>query len=171
MTSDRPPGRGRSPVRIPVIPREARAYQGQAAGIVSRGLAGAIDIVVVFAMMGVFYLGWATLLFVIDPVAFRPPAVSRTMVIIVGGVLLVAYLAVGWATVGRTFGDHVLGLRVIDRRGRVPHPALALLRSVLCTVFMVGVLWAAVSPRRRSVQDILVRTSVIYDWDHFTRGE
>jgi uncharacterized RDD family membrane protein YckC len=170
MTGDWPPGRGRCPARIPVIPREARAYQGQAAGVVSRGLAGAIDLVVLFAMLGVLYLGWAGLLFVIHPAGFRPPQASRPVVIICGGVLLAVYLAVSWTTTGRSYGDHVLGLRVIDRRGRLPNLWLALLRSVLCTVFMVGVLWAAVSPRRRSIQDILLRTSVIYDWQRFTQG-
>jgi len=31
-------------------------------------------------------------------------------------------------------------------------------------VFPIGVLWVAVSRTNKSVQDILVRTSVIYDW-------
>ena len=43
---------------------------------------------------------------------------------------------------------------------------VALLRAVMYTFFAVGLVWCAVSPRRRSVQDILVGTSVIYDWRH-----
>jgi hypothetical protein len=31
-------------------------------------------------------------------------------------------------------------------------------------VFPIGLLWCAVSTSRRSLQDIVVRTSVIYDW-------
>ena len=35
---------------------------------------------------------------------------------------------------------------------------------VLCVVFPIGLLWCVVSEENRSVQDLLLRTSVIYDW-------
>jgi uncharacterized RDD family membrane protein YckC len=150
--------------RIPFVPRDARAYQGRPAGIVSRGLAGCVDLGVLSAMMAAVYVGWAVLLFAINPPAFRPPVVPHPVVVIGGGLLLVGYLTVGWVTTGRTYGDRVLGLRVLDRHGRPPHPGLALARAVLCTVFLLGLLWVAFSPRRRSIQDVLLRTSVVYDW-------
>jgi hypothetical protein len=35
---------------------------------------------------------------------------------------------------------------------------------VLCVMFPLGLLWAVFSRRRRSLQDILVRSAVVYDW-------
>ncbi|HEY3610954.1 MAG TPA: RDD family protein [Pseudonocardiaceae bacterium] len=146
------------------MPRDARACQGRAAGIVSRGLAGCIDIGVLFAMMVAAYVGWAALLFVINPPAFRPPVVPHPLAVVGGSVLLVGYLTISWITTGRTYGDQVFGLRVLDRHGRVPHLGLALARAALCTVFLLGLLWVVFSPQRRSIQDVLLRTSVVYDW-------
>jgi uncharacterized RDD family membrane protein YckC len=37
-------------------------------------------------------------------------------------------------------------------------------RAVAYVVFPMGLLWTAVSPTRRSVQDVLVRSVVVYDW-------
>jgi uncharacterized RDD family membrane protein YckC len=79
-------------------------------------------------------------------------------------VVLVCYLTSSWAIAGRTYGDRVLGLRVVDRLGRAPRPGRALLRAVLCAIFPLGLLWVAVRRDRMSVQDLVVRTSVIYDW-------
>ena len=36
--------------------------------------------------------------------------------------------------------------------------------AILCVVFPIGLLWCVVSEENRSVQDLLLRTSVIYDW-------
>jgi hypothetical protein len=35
---------------------------------------------------------------------------------------------------------------------------------VLCVLFPLLLFWAVVDRHRRSVQDLLVRTSVVYDW-------
>jgi uncharacterized RDD family membrane protein YckC len=57
-----------------------------------------------------------------------------------------------------------MGLRVVGPDHHRLWLHRALLRSVLCVVFPIGLLWCAVSTSRRSLQDIVVRTSVIYDW-------
>jgi uncharacterized RDD family membrane protein YckC len=36
------------------------------------------------------------------------------------------------------------------------------LRAVACVVFPVGLLWVVVDKRRRSLQDIVFRTRVVY---------
>jgi uncharacterized RDD family membrane protein YckC len=79
-------------------------------------------------------------------------------------VVLTAYLAVGWVSTGQTFGGRLLGLRVVDRHGRRLGPGLALARSVLCVLFPILLFWVVLSRENRSVQDILLRTSVVYDW-------
>jgi hypothetical protein len=37
-------------------------------------------------------------------------------------------------------------------------------RAVLYAFFPIGLFWSAVSSRRESVQDLMVRTHVVYDW-------
>ena len=42
--------------------------------------------------------------------------------------------------------------------------ARAVARAVLCLLFPIGLLWVVVSRRNASVQDLLVRSAVAYDW-------
>ena len=80
-----------------------------------------------------------------------------------GGIVAVLYLTACWATTGRSYGKHVLGLRVVGPFGRL-HVVGAFLRAVLCVLVPIGVLWVAVSRENRSLQDVVLRTSVVYDW-------
>jgi uncharacterized RDD family membrane protein YckC len=82
-----------------------------------------------------------------------------------GSLLLTFYLAVSWMGSGRTYGNHVMGLRVVNNKGRRLHPFGAFVRAALCTIFPIGLLWVLVSGQNRSLQDLVLRTSVIYDWD------
>ncbi len=75
-----------------------------------------------------------------------------------------AYWTIGWATSGRTIGNLIMGLRVVNFQGRHPRWIGAALRSAFCTVFPFGLLWVIPSGANRSVQDVVLRTSVIYDW-------
>jgi uncharacterized RDD family membrane protein YckC len=153
-----------APGGVSPVPREARPYQGQRAGLVTRTLAGTVDILVVAAALAIGYAGWIGLRFVLDPRGFdftglRPlPGVTWALV------LLVVYLTAAWSVTGRTYGGHVMGLRLVDRRGRHPGPLAASARAVLCALFPIGLVWCVVGPTRRSVQDLLLRTVVIYDW-------
>ena len=79
--------------------------------------------------------------------------------------LLIVYLAVSWRGNGRTYGNHVMGLRVVNRKGLRLHPLVALVRAVLYVIFPIGMLWVLISGQNRSLQDLVVRTSVIYDWN------
>jgi uncharacterized RDD family membrane protein YckC len=146
------------------IPPAMRPYQGRRAGIVSRILANVIDAMFVVAVLAVVYLAVCGVWFIINPAGFHFPIPPRWLGFTVAGVVLVGYFAVSWVTTGRTYGDQVLGLRVVDRHGRRLHPVMAVVRALFCTVFLVGILWVAVSPRRRSIQDLVLRTAVIYDW-------
>jgi uncharacterized RDD family membrane protein YckC len=74
------------------------------------------------------------------------------------------YLTLSWVTTGRTYGDHLLGLRVVNARNQRLRLAGAALRAAFCMFFPIGLLYAAVSRTNRSLQDIVLRTSVIYDW-------
>ena len=146
------------------IPREARAFQGRPAGIVSRLIANTIDAAVVGVILLGGYLGVNGLLFFLDPRSFHfrepIPLLTLTAAFVVAGL----YLGISWAVVARTYGCHVMGLRVVGRRGRRLRVIVALARGAFCVVFPIGLFWCVINPRSRSVQDIVLRTSVVYDW-------
>lgn len=151
------------------LPAQARAHQGRPAGLVSRALACAVDCVVLAPVSGVVYLGWTAVRYSLDPVRFTFPAPARLAVLIAVLTLAVGYLAVTWVVTGRTCGDQVLGLRVVDRRGRPPRPVRACVRALGCVLLPIGLLWVLVGERRRSLQDVLLGTAVIYDWNPHLR--
>jgi uncharacterized RDD family membrane protein YckC len=152
---------------IPVVnpvPVEARAYQGQRAGVISRTLAASVDFFVVVGVVVGCYVGWLAFRFLLNPVSFSVPKVPFLAFLVAYGVVLFLYLATAWATTGRTFGAGLMGLRVVNFRGRRLHVLGAVARSAFCTVFPLGLFWCAVNNQNRSLQDIVLRTSVIYDW-------
>jgi uncharacterized RDD family membrane protein YckC len=147
------------------IPYEARAYQGLRAGIVSRLLANTIDAGVLVVVLGALYLAVAAGLFLLRPASFDFPTLPFRGVLLLGGVILVVYLTLSWVATGRTYGDRVLGLRVVNRRGDRLGYTAALLRALACVVFPLGLFWIVVSTANLSLQDLVLRTSVVYDWE------
>ncbi|WP_432937026.1 RDD family protein [Kribbella sp. CA-253562] len=150
--------------RISPVPREARPYQGRRAGLVTRAAAGAIDAVVVLALLLAGYLAVNGLLFLVDPRSFRFTEASPLPAVTTALVVLVGYLSFAWSITGRTYGCHVMGLRVVGSRGGRVRPHIAVLRAVLCALFPIGLLLCAGGRSPRSAQDVVLRTSVIYDW-------
>jgi uncharacterized RDD family membrane protein YckC len=157
-------GEGVSPV-----PREARPYQGHRAGVVTRLIANVVDGCVVVAVLVAGYAAVNGLVFMVNPRGFHFVEVGALLSVSAGLVVYVLYATAAWASVGRTYGCHVMGLRVVSSRSRRPRPGVAFARAVLCAVFPIGLLWCAVSAGQRSLQDLLLRTAVIYDWN--PRGE
>lgn len=151
-----------SPARS--VPRDARAFQGQRAGIVSRALANTVDFLVVAGVLAGGYVAWAALRFLVNPAAFTFPHLRPAVVLVVWAVLMVLYFWVSWATRGRTVGDSLMGLRVVGHHGRLMRWSGALLRALFCVGFPIGLFWAVLSRQNRSVQDTVLRSSVIYDW-------
>lgn len=146
------------------VPREARPYQGTAAGVATRLAAAVIDVVVVGLALLTGYAGYVGLRLLINPRGYRLPDTSAAGAMTTFLVLLVAYLTILWAVTGRTYGDHVMGVTVVSgRRSRIG-PVRALVRAVLYALFPVGLLWCAVSAERRSLQDVVLRTYVVYEW-------
>lgn len=146
------------------IPREARRYQGRRAGLVSRLAAATIDVLLVVLVLLAGYAAVTGLLFFARPKGFRFPEPS--LIVSLGSlfVVLVAYLAMSWRIRGRTYGCLVMGLRVVGPRGRNMRLSLAIVRALLYAAFPIGLLWVAASRENRSIQDMLLRTAVIYDW-------
>jgi uncharacterized RDD family membrane protein YckC len=140
------------------------AMQGRRAGIVSRTIAGAIDLLVVAAMLVLAYLGVNAVRFILRPERFVWPGPSIILSSSVTVLLLVLYLGIGWSETGRTAGKQVMGLRLVDRRGEPVSLWPAVVRAALCVMFPLGLAWCAIDRRSRSLQDVLMGTSVLYDW-------
>lgn len=151
-------------IHVDVIPAEARALQGQRAGLFSRIVANVIDLAVVFGVIVAAYVGWAGIKLLWQGAAFTRPTPGFAFAIVFSEVLHVLYFAAAWTTSGRTVGNRVMGLRVLGRGGHRLRLGIALVRAVFCVLVPFGLLWAGISREHRSVQDLVLRTSVIYDW-------
>jgi uncharacterized RDD family membrane protein YckC len=152
-----------APAPAPVQLR-APAIQGRPAGVVTRSLANVVDVLVVALLLLAGYFGVTAARFLLDPTGFTLPSPSGRLVLLLGLGLLAVYYAVTWSIVGGTYGNRLLGLRVVGPDGERPHWGRSAVRAVLSVLLPIGLLWAAVSQDNRSVQDLLVRTSVVYDW-------
>jgi uncharacterized RDD family membrane protein YckC len=147
-----------------VIPEEARQFQGDRAGIVTRVLANAVDFSLVVIVSIGSYVGWIAIRYLANPSGFTLTAPTLLAGLVVVWAYQLAYFTIAWATTGRTYGDHLMGLRVVNFRGARLRWAGAALRAGFCTAIPIGLLWVIVSHQNRSIQDIVLRTSVIHDW-------
>ncbi|TPG29666.1 RDD family protein [Mycolicibacterium hodleri] len=132
------------------------------AGIVSRSVAAVIDLIVVGAIVGIIYLGVALTRLMLQPSAFSFPELNAIFSTTVLFGVAVLYLTGCWVTSGCTAGAVVMGVRVVDTRSARLSLPVAVLRAVACVVFPVGVVLVAVDKQRRSVQDVVLRTRVVY---------
>ena len=146
------------------MPAAALRRQGKSAGVISRLLANSLDFLVVLVFLGAVYLGVCGWRLLANPSRFAFPTVSRSLVFWLGAAFSLLYLTLCWWLAGRTYGARVMALKVRNfRHQRLRFPG-AVARAALCLVFPIGVLWCAVNASNRSVQDVILRTSVIYDW-------
>ncbi|WP_244928462.1 RDD family protein [Nocardioides sp. W7] len=154
----------RSEEHAVVIPAEARTHQGQDAGIISRLIAALLDLATVICGLVAAYLSWSATLFLLDTRTFRFPQPSAALLFGAYFVVATCFLAAPWRVNGRSYGQHVMGLRVTTRHGDLLSLPRALLRAVLCVYFPIGLLWVVVSRRHAAVHDLLLSTVVRYDW-------
>jgi uncharacterized RDD family membrane protein YckC len=141
----------------------AALARGRHAGLVSRVLASVADAVVVALLVVAGWAAVAAVRFLVHPARFVLPAPGGRVLLLVGLGVLAAYLTITWAVAGGSYGDRLLGLRVLGPRGTRLHWSRGLLRAVLCTVFPIGLFWVLLSRDNRSVQDLLLRTTVVHD--------
>ncbi len=149
---------------LSAIPGEARPYMGRRAGVVTRTVSAVVDAIVVGVIQVSLYVAACAALFVVDPRGFTFPEPSLAFSLAAALLILVVYLTGAWAFTGRSYGNAVMGTRVVNFRGERVHLVGAFLRAVFCAFVPIGLFWCAVSPRQRSLQDVVLRTSVIYDW-------
>jgi uncharacterized RDD family membrane protein YckC len=151
--------------RISPVPREARPFQGQRAGIVTRLIAAVLDSLVIGAVLLGGYLGLVGLVFLFDPRSFQFPELGLVFSLAAAFGVAVVYLTVSWTLSGRTYGYLVMGLRVLGYGGRRLRFVGALIRAVFVVVFPIGIVWVPFSRNNKSLQDLVLATRVVYDWE------
>ena len=150
------------PPAAPLPARPARA-SGEPAGFVTRAAANVVDAVLVSLALLLGYAAVAGGRFLLAPRSFHLVAPKFEWVVVAIGLGLVLYWTITWAGPGRTHGDELMGLRVVGPRGDRLHLLHAAARAVLCVLFLPGLFWVLVSRHDRSVQDVVLRTAVVYD--------
>ena len=79
-------------------------------------------------------------------------------------VLLIYFVGL-WTHKGQTLAMRTWRLRLVNREGRAPRPAQALLRYLLCWPSLgllgVGILWAWLDPDRQFLHDRLAGTRLV----------
>jgi len=141
------------------------------AGVVTRAMAACVDAAVVALVTVLVDLAAAGVRFAWAPMAFRWPQPAPSVAVAALLAVAVVYQTVAWATAGRTYGDRLLGLRVLStglaRLGWIR----SFLRAVACVLFPVGLLWCVVSSTRRSLQDVVCGSVVVYDSSAYREAE
>jgi uncharacterized RDD family membrane protein YckC len=68
-------------------------------------------------------------------------------------------------------GKQIAGLRVVEVAGRRLSLWRSLTRALLYVLFPAGLLWVLASRRNASLQDLILRTAVVYDWAYHPADE
>lgn len=156
-------GEGPTPAADLAVPEGARAFQGERAGFPSRVVACCIDVGLIAVLMVGIWVVLSLIELVVSPAATLDPPRASTLVVW-GYLFTVLLWTFSWATSGRSPGAWFMGVRVINRKGEKLSWPMSLLRAAFCVSFPFGLIWALFSKRNRSLQDIALRTIVIYDW-------
>jgi len=130
------------------------------APLISRVMAGLIDLICVAALASPF-----ALVLDLQEGTWHDPRVAGIMTGIVAVVMFI-YLTVSTALTGRTLGLKLLSLRAIDARtGLIPTGSQAAARALVyvCSLATLGLgfLVAAINPERKTVHDRVSRTLVV----------
>jgi uncharacterized RDD family membrane protein YckC len=151
-----------------LLPAQAGAGEvsGRYAGPVSRLLAFAVDVGVVF---GTFALASAVLGFLAQLVSgahlTRTDGLGWSIAL---GVWSFLYFWLGYVVAGRTVGKALVGLRVVSTTGAPIGPQRALVRVLVFpfsfVLFGVGLVMALFHRERRTLHDVVAGTTVVYDW-------
>lgn len=153
---------------LPPAPETTVGRQGNYAGAVTRLVAFAVDIGIIWL---VYTLGAAALSLASQLVTGHPFRLDRHQV--AGAVVLVVwgfvYFAYQWSLGGKTIGSALLGVQVVQADGAPVPPRRAVVRTLvlpLSFLFLgLGLLGIVVQRERRALHDLIAGTAMVYDWD------
>jgi uncharacterized RDD family membrane protein YckC len=153
-------------MRREVRAERIRALQGIRAGFVSRILAAALDVVILFVIGGSVVAFVALVRWVTTSHGFHLERPNGVIAAVAAFLIAVVYFGYFWSATGRTPAEQVFGLRTLLQDGGRMDGRLSYARAVLTVIFPAGLLWVLVSSKNASVQDLLCRTAVVYDWSY-----
>lgn len=142
------------------------------AGIATRAVALALDVAIAQVIV---FAGGAVLALVGSLVAnVRFNTLAGILAACAWAAVVGAYFVIFWSTAGQTPGMRVMGLRVLAAGGGHPGTGQSALRLVGLALAIIplfaGFLPVLVDDRRRGLQDLIARTTVVYDEDDAVRG-
>jgi len=142
---------------------------GHFAGPVTRALAYMVDVALsalVFAAtvaIGVFLLD------VVTRVDVESGDIPTWLSVTAYALWLLLYFGGSWAASGKTAGMALVGIRVVARDGTRLGPWRGLLRAPALVLslltFVIGLIGIVIGREHRGLQDVLVGSVVVYDWD------
>ncbi len=149
---------------MPAAPTE-RDVTHPFAGIVTRGVAIAIDGGAAGALFALFAIGVSGALAALGfaDVGTLPSVLGTSAVWLA---FVVGYFVVCWSTTGQTIGMRMMGIRLVTRTGSPPNVCRSTLRyfaqfpSIL--LLFGGVIMVMFHRQRRALHDVIAGTFVIY---------
>ena len=147
----------------------AESLAGHYAGPVTRVVAYVIDAFASVATYGFLLSLIAFLWQLVSREDLQLPADNSIIWLIGLGIWLFLWFAGSWAVAGKTPGQAVLGLRVVQRDGSEIRPLQAAIRALTlplgALLLGLGYIGIVIGEERRALHDVCAGTTVVYDWD------
>lgn len=153
---------------VPSTPETTLGRQGHYAGAVSRLVAFAVDIGIIWLLytLGAAALSLASQLLTGHSFTFAKHQIAGAVVLVVWGFV---YFSYQWALNGKTIGNAVLGVQVVQATGAPVRPRQAVVRTLALPlsflILCLGLLGILVQRERRAWHDLIAGTAMVYDWD------
>lgn len=150
----------------PLQAAQHRAPSQPFAGIITRGVALAIDGAVALLLFAIGGVAVSLILAALNVADLGTTASLFTAGTVWFG-FLTAYFVLCWTTTGQTLGMRMMGLRLVNGRGEAPSICRSVIRyfgrGLSIALLFTGYLLVLVHPRRRTLHDMLAGTFVVYD--------
>lgn len=152
-------------------------WRGHYAGFASRLIAVIIDFLILALVLAITFLLYDVLLKNIATgsklIWGRPmqetPSLSVFVTVIVVSITSAFYFIFLWTTIGSTIGGVILGIKLVNSKGKNPNIWQAFIRYVfefgLILLGAIGSLGIIFGRQRRAFFDLVAGTHVIYNWE------
>jgi uncharacterized RDD family membrane protein YckC len=142
---------------------------GHFAGPVTRALAYIVDVALSAIVFAATVAISVFLLDVVTRVDVSSSDIPTWLSVGAYAIWLLVYFGGAWAASGKTAGMALVGIRVVARDGTRLGPWQGLLRAPALALslltFGIGLIGIVIGREHRGLQDVLVGSVVVYDWD------
>jgi uncharacterized RDD family membrane protein YckC len=155
-------------VDVDALRAAPHTMSGRYAGPVSRIGALGLDLFLVSSTFTLLVAGVAYLFDLLFGSSFDPTESGGWIVAVALLLYGFSYFWISQSLTGRTMSQALFGLKVIRNDGQPLGPGAAAIRTIVLpfsfALLGLGALMALVDRRRRALQDVAARSSVVYDW-------